>query len=157
MVTITNPPTGALLMTTNLTLSATASDTDGTVTQVQFYAKNTLIGTVTNSPYTTNWLNPSVAGHNVTARAWDNAGNMRISAVVFILLSFDTDGDGISNAAEIANGTNPFLVDTDGDGVADGQDAFPLDPARWLPPSPNPSDHTPPTITLDEPSNVTQL
>jgi len=32
----------------------------------------------------------------------------------------DSDGDGISDADEIANGTDPNLVDTDGDGLVDG-------------------------------------
>jgi len=42
----------------------------------------------------------------------------------------DIDGDGISNAVEIANGTNPLNADTDGDGVSDDNDAFPLDPSE---------------------------
>jgi hypothetical protein len=34
--------------------------------------------------------------------------------------TFDSDGDGISNADEIARGTNAYSADTDGDGVPDG-------------------------------------
>jgi hypothetical protein len=34
----------------------------------------------------------------------------------------DADGDGIDDATETANGTNPNLVDTDGDGLVDGAD-----------------------------------
>jgi len=37
--------------------------------------------------------------------------------------AIDSDGDGLSNAAEIlAYGTNPFLADSDGDGVNDGDE-----------------------------------
>ena len=32
----------------------------------------------------------------------------------------DTDGDGLSDGAELARGTNPLLWDTDGDGLSDG-------------------------------------
>jgi len=71
--------------------------------------------------------------------------------------SNDVDGDGLSNAYEISIGTNPFSADTDGDGVPDGSDAFPLDPTRSSLPSPNPSDHTPPTITLRKPAGATLL
>ena len=39
----------------------------------------------------------------------------------------DDDNDGISDADELTNGTDPLLADTDGDGVDDGQDAFPTD------------------------------
>jgi hypothetical protein len=41
----------------------------------------------------------------------------------------DTDGDGLSNAAELALGTNPSRADTDGDGVDDATDPFPFDAA----------------------------
>jgi alpha-tubulin suppressor-like RCC1 family protein len=71
--------------------------------------------------------------------------------------NLDMDGDGVSNAVELARGTDPFLADTDGDGVNDGPDCFPLDPSRWQCPAPDPNDHTPPTITLQEPTNATLL
>jgi hypothetical protein len=68
--------------------------------------------------------------------------------------SLDTDGDSVLNLAERAAGTDPLRADTDGDLVADGVDCFPLDPTRsqCLPPDPN--DHTPPDITLTEPTNA---
>jgi hypothetical protein len=40
----------------------------------------------------------------------------------------DLDGDGLTNAQEIALGTDPFNPDTDGDGVPDVIDACPLVP-----------------------------
>jgi alpha-tubulin suppressor-like RCC1 family protein len=63
----------------------------------------------------------------------------------------DVDGDGVPNWVERANGTDPFRADTDGDTVSDSADAFPLDPTRSLAPSSNPSDTTPPVVTLKEP------
>jgi alpha-tubulin suppressor-like RCC1 family protein len=66
----------------------------------------------------------------------------------------DMDGDGVTNVNEGANGTDPFRSDTDGDGVGDGTDCFPLDPARWQCPAADPNDHTPPVITLQEPTNA---
>ena len=67
----------------------------------------------------------------------------------------DMDGDGVLNATEIAQGTDPFRTDSDGDGTGDSTDCFPLDPTRWQCPSANPNDHTPPAITLTEPTNAT--
>ena len=43
----------------------------------------------------------------------------------------DVDGDGISNADEVKNGTNPLVADTDGDGVNDKVDAFAKDKTEW--------------------------
>jgi hypothetical protein len=34
----------------------------------------------------------------------------------------DSDGDGLSNATELALGTNPWAIDTDGDGMLDGDE-----------------------------------
>jgi hypothetical protein len=155
MVTLTNPAGGSLLIAgTNQTIGADASDTDGSVTQVQFYADNVLVGTATASPFLITWTNPISGSFSLSAKAWDNAANTRIASAVNVFLSWDTDGDGVPDFLEILNGTNPFVKDTDGDGVWDGQDAFPLDPARSAFPSPDPNDHTPPTIILDEPKEA---
>jgi alpha-tubulin suppressor-like RCC1 family protein len=69
----------------------------------------------------------------------------------------DLDNDGVSNAVERINGTDPLNADTDGDEVPDGEDAFPLDPDRSEPLEPNPSDTTPPVITLTEPTNAVPI
>jgi hypothetical protein len=45
----------------------------------------------------------------------------------------DSDGDGLSDIEEMAQGANPFLADTDGDGVNDGDEVNgdpPTDPRR---------------------------
>ena len=69
----------------------------------------------------------------------------------YLLLSTDTDGDGISNLQELINKTNPLLKDTDFDGVPDNLDAYPLDRFRSKVPPSNATDHTAPVITLSEP------
>jgi hypothetical protein len=40
----------------------------------------------------------------------------------------DFDGDGVSNADELENSTDPFNPDSDGDGIPDGDDSNPLVP-----------------------------
>jgi hypothetical protein len=39
--------------------------------------------------------------------------------------TLDSDGDGLSDAAEAAAGASPLCADSDGDGVPDGMDAHP--------------------------------
>ncbi len=73
------------------------------------------------------------------------------------LLAIDSDGDGLSDAAEALFGTSPLLADSDGDGYPDGVDEFPLDPTRHSLAIPDPTDTTPPTVMLDSPSNALQV
>jgi hypothetical protein len=59
---------------TDVTVSATASDEDGTVSKVEFFAGTTLIGTDNTSPYSINWT-PTIAGtYAITAKVTDNEG-----------------------------------------------------------------------------------
>jgi hypothetical protein len=57
---------------TNLTLSATASDSDGSIVRVEFRANGTLISTVTNEPYTTTLALATPGSVTVSATAIDN-------------------------------------------------------------------------------------
>ena len=56
-----------------VSFSATASDVDGSVAQVQFYVDNVLVGTDVTSPYTSNYT-AVVGTHLVKAVATDNLG-----------------------------------------------------------------------------------
>jgi hypothetical protein len=92
---------------------------------------------------------------------WDTSGSGLgdnvLKSTEMDAASSDLDGDGIPNEIERAQGTDPLNADTDGDGHADAVDAFPLDPTRWESPAPDPNDHTPPVITLTEPTNAIPL
>jgi hypothetical protein len=84
-VAITSPANGALYNApASMTIAATASDADGTIARVDFYANSQLIGTDASSPYTMAWGNVSLGSYNLTAVARDNAGGTRTSAVVSI-------------------------------------------------------------------------
>ena len=65
-----------------IALAATASDSDGSVTRVDFFQGSTLIGSATSTPYAANWSNVPAGSYSVTARAVDNAGAVATSAVV---------------------------------------------------------------------------
>ena len=68
----------------------------------------------------------------------------------------NNDGDTLTNAEEIALGTDPMRWDTDGDRVEDGADAFPLDPYLTSLPE-NTSDTTAPVIDLLAPPQAEAL
>ena len=86
-VSITSPASGTDFSTpASFTFSATASDSDGTVTNVQFFAGTTLLGSDTNSPYSIGASNLTTGSYNLTAVATDNSGLSKTSAVVRIVV-----------------------------------------------------------------------
>ncbi len=80
-VSLTAPATGAAFTApASVSLAATAADTDGTVSSVDFYAGSTLVATDTAAPYTYTWANVAAGSYSITAVARDNAGATTTSA-----------------------------------------------------------------------------
>jgi hypothetical protein len=73
-----------------VSLAATASDSDGTITEVAFYNGGTLLGTVTSSPFTFRWTNVAVGNYGITARATDDKGAVTASGPVYISVKTNT-------------------------------------------------------------------
>lgn len=73
--TLINPANGQQFTSpANLTLNATATDSDGTVAQVAFFNGTTLLGTVTQAPYTITIPNLAAGSYSIKAVATDNLG-----------------------------------------------------------------------------------
>jgi hypothetical protein len=68
----------------NITITANASDLDGTINKVEFYNGTTLIGTDVATPYTYNWVNVSVGSYTITAKAYDNSNAVTTSSSIVI-------------------------------------------------------------------------
>ncbi|GAL84846.1 bifunctional acetylxylan esterase/xylanase, CBM4 module [Sporocytophaga myxococcoides] len=68
----------------NITLTATASDADGSITIVEFYNGTTKLGEDATSPYSFDWNNVAEGNYKLTAVASDNSGNKVTSAEVTI-------------------------------------------------------------------------
>src|SRR5438034_9534192 len=84
-VTITNPANGAVFAApANVTIQASASDTDGNVMNVQFFANNGLVGADTTAPYSIVASNLAAGSYALRAIAVDNGGLSSTSAVVNI-------------------------------------------------------------------------
>jgi hypothetical protein len=80
-VSLTAPANGATFTApATVTVSATASDSDGTIAAVDFFAGTTLIGSDTSSPYSVTWNNVPAGTYSLTAVARDNAGATTTSA-----------------------------------------------------------------------------
>jgi hypothetical protein len=89
----------------NLVLSATATDSDGSVSRVEFYAGTTLIGTVTAPPWSVAWSGVGPGEYSLTAKAVDNAGASATSAPVTVSVN--------APAFVIASPVNGATIDSD--------------------------------------------
>lgn len=88
IVTLTSPTNGATFTASaTIPLIATAADSDGSVTQVDFYQGSTFIGSASGTPYTFSWTNVTAGSYALTARATDNDGAVAISDVVNITVN----------------------------------------------------------------------
>lgn len=74
-VVLTSPPDmSPFTAVANIFLSANASDTDGTVSKVEFYQGTVKLGEDDSVPYNFNWTNVSAGTYVLFARAIDNLG-----------------------------------------------------------------------------------
>ncbi len=79
-VQLTWPPTNEPFAAgAKITLSATASDADGSVVKVEFFNGTNLLGSVLAAPYVLEWT-PQPGPYSLTARATDNQGKQTTSA-----------------------------------------------------------------------------
>jgi len=88
-VAITSPTDGATFTAPAVVpIIAGASDSDGSVTNVQFFDGSTFLGATNNTPYTV-IANLASGSHALTAVAADNAGLSTTSSVVNITVNAD--------------------------------------------------------------------
>ncbi|EAS77795.1 chitinase [Vibrio alginolyticus 12G01] len=70
-----------MLAGSNNEITANASDADGTVTQVEFFANNTSLGVTTQAPYSVTWNATLIGANQLKAVATDNDNNTSESLV----------------------------------------------------------------------------
>jgi len=68
----------------SITLSAVASDHDGTISKIEFYQGTTLIGSDVIAPYSFSWTNMAAGTYSITAKATDNSGAVTTSSAIII-------------------------------------------------------------------------
>ncbi len=88
VVSITSPVTNAgFVIPNSIIIAANASDADGTITKVEFYAGSDKIGEDNTVPYTIEWTPALPGNYNLTLKATDNEGATQISQGVNIVIS----------------------------------------------------------------------
>ena len=114
------PPTVAISSPTNgasftapatITIQATARDSDGSVTNIQFFDGTNSLGNVSSSPYNLS-VSLAVGSHALTAVASDNLGNTTTSLAVTVTVTTNTPPTVtaivISGTTRLPDGTFQF-------------------------------------------------
>jgi hypothetical protein len=84
-INIQSPTNSAVFLSpANITVTASASDSDGTISKVEFFAGATSLGARTNAPYSLIWSNVSGGTYSLTAVATDNNGATATSTPVIV-------------------------------------------------------------------------
>jgi hypothetical protein len=118
-VTLTGPANGAVFNApADIALSADASDTDGSIAQVQFFEGVNSLGIATSQPFSMVWSNVPAGTYSLSATAMDNLGAQKTSDPVTILVRVPPPPvrfDPIQwNATDVTlvwtGGTGPFEV-----------------------------------------------
>ena len=84
-ITMLSPADGAVMKApATITVSATVTDGDGTVTRVDFYCGSTLIGSRTAAPFTVDWSASAAGAYAFMVTATDNLGASTTSTPVTV-------------------------------------------------------------------------
>lgn len=91
-VAITAPgDSSAFVSGAAIDLEASASDADGSITWVDFYADGNVVGRDTSAPFAASWSSAAVGSHALTAVATDNRKTKTTSSVVTIRVDAVSD------------------------------------------------------------------
>jgi aryl-phospho-beta-D-glucosidase BglC (GH1 family) len=134
-VSITSPANNASFTApANITISANASDADGSVSKVEFFSGTTKLGEDLTSPYSFTWSGVAAGTYSLTAKATDNAGAVTTSATVSITV---TSGSTNNCPATAVPSASQFIVRNDwtdqnnGSGVTNTTDALRITHRQW--------------------------
>lgn len=133
-VSLTAPTQGATYTPpANITLTADAADSDGTVARVDFYNGSTLLGTSVTAPYSYTWNGVAAGTYTFSAVAFDNLGASTTSSSVTVTVNaastlpspwqtVDVGSVAVAGSGTYSNGT--FTVAGSGAGITGSADAF---------------------------------
>lgn len=105
-VTLTSPAANATFTSgTTINLTADASDSDGSITKVEFFNGNTKLGEDTSAPYSFNWTDVQPGTYTLTAKATDNNSGTKTSAPIHIKVTPTNISPVVAIATPSANAT----------------------------------------------------
>ena len=135
VVSITGPANNAgFTAPASVNITANASDSDGSISKVDFYNGSALLASDASAPYSFNWTNVAAGSYTLTAKATDNAGAVTTSSAVGINVTTTTPVNqpplvSITGPANNAGFTAPASVNitanaSDADGTVSKVDFY---------------------------------
>jgi beta-glucanase (GH16 family) len=115
-----------------VTINASASDGDGTISKVEFYVNGTLHSTDTSSPYSASWTPAAVGSYALTAKAFDNLNASTTSFAVNVTV---TSGSGAAIPGKIEAESYATMSGVAKENTADtggGQNVGWIDAGDWM-------------------------
>lgn len=118
-VSILSPENNATFIApANITIIATATDPDGSIARVEFFADANEIGEDDDGPpYVYNWTNVPAGNYQITANAVDNNGASRVSDPITVVVNMPVNAGSVAIGQSIQIAPNPgsgvfrFLTD----------------------------------------------
>jgi cellulose 1,4-beta-cellobiosidase len=114
VVSLTSPATGSSFTApATIPLAATASETGGTISKVEFFNGTMLLGTATASPYTFSWTSVPAGTYSITAQAFDAAGLTATSSASSVTVTAATTASVVASPAALSvaqSGTGTFGI-----------------------------------------------
>ncbi len=107
-VSLASPIPGATLVGPTAALVAAATDADGTVTRVDFYANATILGSASAAPWSITWDPVAPGTYRLTAVATDNDGLTTTSAAADVTVVAPVTTDPIAPAGPVS--TPPIVT-----------------------------------------------
>src|SRR6185369_4384869 len=105
-VSVTSPAANAAFNApASVTISAAASDADGSINKVEFYNGNTLLGSDNSSPYSFSWNNVAAGSYTITAKAYDISAASATSSSVAVVVITPNVAPTVSITSPAANAT----------------------------------------------------
>ena len=100
----------------NYLITATATETGGTIAKVEFYADTTKIGEADAAPYTMTWVDPDPGSYQLTAKATDAVGTIATASVNIGVQSLNYYWSTTGNSG--VNGDSNFVGTVDSNRLA---------------------------------------
>ncbi len=107
LINISSPTKStAFISPATITIDASASDPDGTVTKVEFYNGTVKLGELTSAPWSYTWKEVKEGSYSITAAATDNSGSRTVSSAVTVVVEKSAPAVNLVPSVTIASPLN---------------------------------------------------